>query len=555
MRKFISFTLISLFAVVVANGTTAVAGSAALGALFRLILVPFVMLTGSLIIVQNWGREQLSISFSSFPQQKTTAVLVFLSAILTGILICLYAHALNLISVFVLLIIIGCSVASYYFISVNKDHLGLALLIFLVPWVEFFEWDSGASGSLLVFKIGHLTVIVKTIYIIVGAFFSVWTAKKLLQHQFPFSGFKRYTPLALLVLYVLLSSIFFTSPENHHNALNRILSMIVFPILIYVLVFEIVDTKEKMFWVAYASIAMVVIHTFINFYMSYRTMGIGFTPSEMFQNAGMVRYGMGSPTVKSVEVALITPLLLGLWILNKGKRFNSILLGLIVFVVVAQLMSFSRGGFLAALAGAACLVKKHRIKMLAAGAVIIVGSFWETFYNQFLIRFHKIFVYGLSHISLKDLSYGRYEGWKAAIGMWFDHPFLGVGFSNFGNFSHFYSGTYPTKDKYGDWILVYMTDAHNFFLEILSELGVVGFGIILVFLLLLFTDIRKGLASVKRTELEPIGWALLGVLMVTAVLSMTADGFWVAKVTLGHNILYWTLFALIGRLCWIKTNA
>lgn len=107
----------------------------------------------------------------------------------------------------------------------------------------------------------------------------------------------------------------------------------------------------------------------------------------------------------------------------------------------------------------------------AAGIVIFLGG------GESLVR-----GVGLQ-ASEADVSSGRFHFWNVAIKIIFEDPILGTGFDSFGMaFSKFdtRSGLYRVEQ------------AHNDYLQILSDAGIIGFICVSAFIYLLF---RKGLTS------------------------------------------------------------
>jgi hypothetical protein len=97
----------------------------------------------------------------------------------------------------------------------------------------------------------------------------------------------------------------------------------------------------------------------------------------------------------------------------------------------------------------------------------------------------------------------RYELWLNTLAMWWDNPFLGVGLGGFDAAYHQYRefhvqylGTYTLLGNAAD----YAGAAHNDFLQILAELGIVGFALCLGW----------ALCVIKIHRGRPETWALLG---------------------------------------------
>jgi len=544
LKNSISFGLVLFFAVVLARGIFTFAGSLTLGALIRLVLFPVVVLMVLLFVIQNRGPGW-TIPHPRFPSAKSAATFILPSSLLVGILITRFGEVLNLISVSVFILVIVCYFASLYFVIVGKEHYALALLLLSMPLMDFFEWDSGLKG--IIVQIGDVPLRLHGAHFYIASLFGVWAATRLIRGEFYLTKMRLYLPVVLLLLYSLVSLLLITYSHNKHVALGTVVTVLVFPLPVFMMMVEAVDTKDKLYLIIYSAIAMVVMYIFVAFYMSYRAGIIGLDLTSVREEYGIIEYGTGSVAAKAMMLTLIVPVLLGLLGTAKGSRQVLSIIGLLVYIAFAQIISFSRSGLLATIAGAACLLFNRRVWFLTVLALIMVLVFWQPIYNTALLRLHEI--HSLEDLSLKRLSPSRYASWVAAFGMVREKPILGVGLKNFGDHAQrFANAYYFRKTEDGTYHIVFMHDSHNMFLTVAADLGLVGLGILLWFLGMLLYELVQGLSAVKGRRLAPIGWGLLGVYVAHIVLGVFNYGFWVIKPTLGINVLCWTLFALMAQL-------
>ena len=547
LKTVLSYALILFFSVIVAKGITAFAGSLTLGTFIRLVLFPIFALMALLIVMQNW--EQIWVGgwgFTRFylPNIKSLLAFIVPIALMVGLLMAWLANTLNLISVAVFIVIIIFYFASLYFIIFKKEHYALALLLLSMPLINFFQWDSGFRG--LALQIGDVSLGVKGSYIYIASLFCVWASTKMIRREFHLTKLRLYLPVMLLLLYSSVSVLLITYSHNKNWALNTVVTVLVFPLPVFMMMIETIDTKERLYLIIYSAIAMVVMYIFVTFYMSYRAGIIGFDLAEMAEKYGEIEYGTGSVAAKAMMLTLIVPLLLGLLGTAKGIRQVLPIIGLLIYTAVAQIISFSRSGILATLTGAACLLFNRKVWFLTVLALIMVLVFWQPIYNTALLRFHEI--HSLEDLSLKRLSPSRYESWMAAFGMVREKPILGVGLKNFGDHAQRFAKAYYFRYEGGKPYIVFMHDSHNMFLTVAADLGLVGLGIMLWFLGMLLFQLVQGLSVVKKCRLAPLGWGLLGVYVAHIVLGVFNYGFWVIKPSLGINVLCWTLFALMAQL-------
>lgn len=164
------------------------------------------------------------------------------------------------------------------------------------------------------------------------------------------------------------------------------------------------------------------------------------------------------PHMLSFFLGLLIPIALVLFLLEKNKLLYGFLL---VALVVCDVLTFSRGGYLGLFAGAlAALVfcrdsikKNHKLSLLVLVGIFILAL---TIPNPISKRYWSSF-------NLKEGSNkGRIETWRQAVGVILDHPVIGVGIGN-----------YPLAIKptatYREPIY-----AHNTYLDIAAETGILN---------------------------------------------------------------------------------
>jgi O-antigen ligase len=87
-----------------------------------------------------------------------------------------------------------------------------------------------------------------------------------------------------------------------------------------------------------------------------------------------------------------------------------------------------------------------------------------------------------------DITTGRSHFWSVALKMFLDHPFIGVGWEAFGvAFT-----PYDTNNGY-----FRVDQAHNEYLQVLAEGGILGFACLAAFIYLLF---RKSWRTIRRSS-------------------------------------------------------
>ncbi|MBP7416477.1 MAG: O-antigen ligase family protein [Pyrinomonadaceae bacterium] len=173
----------------------------------------------------------------------------------------------------------------------------------------------------------------------------------------------------------------------------------------------------------------------------------------------------------------------------------------VAIMTIAVILTSSRGGMIASIAVLAFVLamsfiarKRNRtserteertptqkalIATVAAAAVLVlIGSVVFLGGSDALLR-------GVTmDVGKDDMSNGRLHFWSVAIKIFLDHPILGAGLDAFG----------VAFTKHDTWHGIFRVEqAHNEYLQILAETGIVGFACIGAFIYLLF---KRGMATI-----------------------------------------------------------
>ncbi len=198
-------------------------------------------------------------------------------------------------------------------------------------------------------------------------------------------------------------------------------------------------------------------------------------------------------------------LTLGLLFGKSAQKENRLLLSIAaVLMGIAALITGSRGGMLSLLGVVAFVVAVNLIRskareeddeelelsslrknlLLIGGAaallLVLIGSVLLLGGDQELLR-------GIGLTSSDDISSGRLHFWKTTLQIFFHNPILGVGLNAFAT-------AYPQYDSWNGNLRV--ENAHNDYLQVLAEMGVVGFVAIVGFIFLLF---KSGVTTIGHT--------------------------------------------------------
>jgi probable O-glycosylation ligase (exosortase A-associated) len=177
---------------------------------------------------------------------------------------------------------------------------------------------------------------------------------------------------------------------------------------------------------------------------------------------------------------------------TRSRPLKLVCLLLMAMFLVSIIFTGSRGAFVGLLATLVYLLYKE--KKLIIGLVILALLSPLAVYlasDQYVERIESITDYE------SDQSVGiRLQLWRAAVDMVADYPIFGVGT---GNFANAYGSAYRAK---GSASLYW--SPHNVFIQILTEMGLVGFTVYLIFIGSIFWinhKSRRLLADLKDQKL------------------------------------------------------
>lgn len=175
---------------------------------------------------------------------------------------------------------------------------------------------------------------------------------------------------------------------------------------------------------------------------------------------------------------------MGMAILLTGSRGGIIsLLGVIAFVMFCN---FSKNREIKNINADENLKKvflKRNLLLFGGGFALIALLFLGVLFvggDQSLMR-----GFGLSGVE-GDVTTGRSHFWSVALQIFFAHPIIGAGFDSFG----------VAFTRYDSWSGAFRVEqAHNDYLQILADAGILGFICIAAFIFLLF---KQGIQAIKK---------------------------------------------------------
>ncbi len=209
-----------------------------------------------------------------------------------------------------------------------------------------------------------------------------------------------------------------------------------------------------------------------------------------------------SPNDLADLLAMLLPLALAYLLVGKISVVTRVLLIYAAIALAAGLaVTFSRGGWLAATTGMVLLLGillghgNHRWKAVALLVILLVGGGYGTthFLSKTLGYMRRVGEPGESiRLDLVDGSAkDRFTLWQAALRMWADHPWVGVGPAHY---------DYRFRQYRPEEIQARPDRAHNDYLNLLADWGAAGGVIVLGGMGVFIFWLKKTWPQVRRDE-------------------------------------------------------
>jgi len=201
-----------------------------------------------------------------------------------------------------------------------------------------------------------------------------------------------------------------------------------------------------------------------------------------------------SPNHLGGFLELLLPLALAYTLVGRSRALTKVLLGYAALVIVAGIgVTLSRGSWVAAGLSFLCLFgvlachHNYRLPALLMVVFMVIGCSFLIFRNPFLTLRMKAGV----EVGKNPEVDTRVRLWEATVQMWEDHMWFGVGP---GHFDYRFRAYRPAE------VQLRPDQAHNEYLNILADWGVVGFTLVGAALVVLFVGVVKTWKHVRRSE-------------------------------------------------------
>lgn len=198
-------------------------------------------------------------------------------------------------------------------------------------------------------------------------------------------------------------------------------------------------------------------------------------------------------------MGMLVALTMGLLVSEKSHS-RKLVLGLALLILgIGLILTKSRGAWLGVIAGLVYILirtKRIRILFFLLIAIPLVASFLEPVKATFLARLYQT---DAGDPSLLE----RVFMWTTALQLVPRNLLLGIGLHNFG-LARYDHGVLRLSQPpfYYRPKLAHSGHTHNLYMEILTDLGIFGFAVLLLVLILTIAKLNKVAGSTRETELK-----------------------------------------------------
>ncbi len=208
-----------------------------------------------------------------------------------------------------------------------------------------------------------------------------------------------------------------------------------------------------------------------------------------------------NPNAFGISLALLTPFAMGLMLYDRYKlQVRILILGFLAILTAGVVISYSRSGFIGFIAAIFLFVALFFKggKKIVAGVITVICLLIAI---DLFPSHAKYTMWGRLRTvtraeSAEELDAGRAETGKAGIRMMMENPVFGIGLGKF-------QGAYLNMASTSEDVKVvseHALVAHNLYVQVGSQLGLVGLFFYLMFILSVFRDLRAAKLSATRRK-------------------------------------------------------
>ena len=407
---------------------------------------------------------------------KRKYMLAVAAALEVSLLLLLFLRGYHCLNIKVLLLtFIGIPLI---FILLNRPWI----FIYLVPLTAFFSYSLKIGGI----EINTTHTCIVLIFLSASLYLSIKTQNYVKNSLF-------LKPIMILSIIAIISFLFTHLRSISSLWVARGTLELGLLLLLYHVCILLINTEKR---IRYLKLSLIVAGTLLSFQTLYGySYALRFSPEKLAQAFFFFRGGTfgASPNQAAMFLELIFPIVLIYYLYAKKRLRKLVSLSLVFIIFLAVFSTFSRGAILSlsfSMILIIFLTKKFK-EVLIPAASIVVFLFFSSFYLLIIARFETF------AIQVSTLV-GRIPLFKAAMNVIKDNWLIGIGMNNFQLLKYNYGFPYSFD-------LFKIKSAHNIYLEMFANLGIMGIVATLWILISSIVGIKRTVKSNEQIKASSIG--------------------------------------------------
>ncbi len=282
-----------------------------------------------------------------------------------------------------------------------------------------------------------------------------------------------------VLLFWLLVLISYTYALNPTRSIEYIWKSTALFLIYFVFFLDVFKTKKDFKWIFRSVIISLFVLSIMGLYFyiaNFEIIIMGLMEEKVARTTSL----MNDPNHYALALITMLPFPIYYFANTKSKLLKVVLIIGTLLVLFSIFVTFSRGALVSLFIMILyMLYRERRIKhvfLILTGILLVILVFlwfFPIFFEHFVQRV-ELLSNGIDY-SVSQ----RFLVLKGGINMFLNHPFFGVGAGNFIVYSPGY--IFLTKPKY----------AHNNYLEIGAEMGIVGISLFILIIVMTFINLRK----------------------------------------------------------------
>lgn len=316
-------------------------------------------------------------------------------------------------------------------------------------------------------------------------------------------------------------------PISYANPMIKAWKSYAFMVAMYLLTFNAIKDDQTQLKTVTVLMALVVLFISVRSYRSY-TAGVSFTEDSR-AGGPFWMVGLGSNHFGAF-IVYCSAVFLGLLFLDNNRGRRILFSGAVLFSIHPLFFSYSRGAYVGALAALVFfgLAQKRSLLIL----VFVIAVAWQTLLPPSVVDRITMTTTKTEggQIEIEHSAAVRLGLWDHAWHLFMKNPVIGVGYGGF-EFS-------APEGELHRW-----TDTHSYYLKMLSEQGIVGFGLFLTVLLVAFRSGWRLWKAGKEGFGKGLGLGFMGCVLACASTNLFGDRW--SYVEMGSY--FWVFWGLVDR--------